>query len=140
MWVWPPLRAGTDDMIGARSTGPDGLQHEVRHRRERAGVARADHAPARALLHEVDREAHRGILAAADRIARMLGHARRRWRPRWIDTRARTPAGCAGERGFDDLGLPDEDELEGGIGGERAQCARNALRRTAVATHHIDGD
>jgi hypothetical protein len=27
--------------------GPDGLQHEVRHRGERAGIAGADHAPAR---------------------------------------------------------------------------------------------
>ena len=54
---------------------------------------------------------------------------------------ARAHAGGAPrQRGFDDCGVTHEDQLEGGIGGERAQRAGNALRRTAVATHHIDGD
>ena len=54
---------------------------------------------------------------------------------------ARTHAGRrARERGFDDSGIAHEDQLEGGIVDERAQRAGNALRRTAVATHHIDGD
>jgi hypothetical protein len=45
-----------------------------------------------------------------------------------------------GEGGLDDLGLADQDEFEAAIGVERAQGTGYAFRRTAITTHHIDGD
>ena len=117
--MWPPLRAGTDDMMGARSTRTDGLQHEVRHRRQRAGVAGADHRASPALLHEVDGDAHRGVLAPADGLARMLGHAHHGRRRMNASTRAQRRPAHEPAR-FDDFGVAHEDQLEGGIGGEGA--------------------
>ena len=119
--------------------GPDGLQHEMRHRRQRAGVAGADHRARPAFLHEVDGDAHRGILAPANRFARMLGHAHHGGRRMHGHARAHRRRHM-GQRGFDDGGVTHEYQLEGGIGGEGAQRSGYALRRTAVATHHIDGD
>jgi hypothetical protein len=119
--------------------GPHGLQHEMRHRGEGARISRADHPGRPPLLDEIDRQTHRRILAPTNRVARMLGHADDA--RSGVDRHARTNARRRfRQRGFDDLGFPHEDELEGGVGDERSQSARNALRRTAVATHHIDGD
>jgi hypothetical protein len=101
-------------MIGARSTVPT-------------------------VFHEVDGESHRRILAAANRFARMLGHADDGRGRMHRDARAHVGRRTR-DSGFDDGRKTHEDQLEGRIGGERAQRAGNALRRTAVATHHIDGD
>jgi hypothetical protein len=124
---------------GSAFDGSHGLQDEVRHRRERTGIAGTDHGARPTVFHEVDGDAHRGVLAAADRFARVFGHADHRRRR--MHGHAGTNRGRhGGQRRFDDFGLAHEDQLEGGIGGECAQRAGYALRRTAVATHHIDGD
>jgi hypothetical protein len=84
-------------------------------------------------------EAHGGIFAPPDRFARVLGHANHRGRG--MHTHACAYVGRRrGERSFDDLRITHEDQLEGGIGDQGAQRAGNTLRRTAVTTHHIDGD
>ena len=116
-----------------------GLQHEVRHRGERAGIAGTDHRVRPAFLHQVDGDAHGGILAPANGFARMLGHAHHGGRR--MDGHARTNRRRhESQRGFYDGGVAHEDQLEGGIGDEGVQRSGYALRRTAVATHHIDGD
>jgi hypothetical protein len=46
----------------------------------------------------------------------------------------------ARERRFDDFGIADEDQFEFAVGFEGAQRTGYAFRRTAVTTHHIDGD
>ena len=139
MCVCPPLRAGTEDMMGARSTGPTVLSTKC---------AMAVSAP---VLPALTMPAARPSFtrSMAMRIEESL---RRRMASRGCSDMPTTlAAGCtlsarahagrrARERGLDDLGFADEDELEGGIGGERAQGAGNAFRRTAVTTHHIDGD
>jgi hypothetical protein len=50
------------------------LQHEVRHRHERAGVA-GTHAGMRLVrLDQIERAAHRGVLLAPQCLARVIGH------------------------------------------------------------------
>jgi hypothetical protein len=69
----------------------------------------------------------------------MLGHANHRSGGMYAHTRANV--GCrTGKRGFDDVRLADEYQLEGGIDSEGVQRAGYAFRRAAVTTHHIDGD
>ena len=48
------------------------LQHELRRRHERAGVAGADSSTRVTLFHRVDGKAHAGGLGAADRLGRLL--------------------------------------------------------------------
>jgi hypothetical protein len=139
MCVWPPLRAGTDGHDGCAFDGAEGLQHEVRHRGERTGVAGADHGGRATVLHQVDRQAHGGVLAAANGLARVLVHAHDARRRVHLRARAHGSRRCR-ERGFDDLGFSDEDELERRVGFEGAQGTGYAFGRTAVTTHHIDGD
>ena len=75
MCVWPPLRAGTDDMMGARSTGPTVFSTKCAIAVSAPVLPALTIALRAAFLHEVDGDAHGGILAAADGLARMLGHA-----------------------------------------------------------------
>jgi hypothetical protein len=48
--------------------------------------------------------------------------------------------GGARELGFNDRGVANQDQLERRIGDESTQRTGYAFRRTAVTTHHIDGD
>ena len=122
MCVWPPLRAGTEDMMGARSTGTDGLQHEVRHGGERTGVAGADHGVRTTFLHQVDGQAHGGSLRRR-MASRGCSDMPTTLAAGWTLTPRAQRGRRAGQRGLDDLGFADENELEGGIGGESAQGA-----------------
>ncbi len=103
-----------------------GLQHEMRHRRERAGVAGTDHAARAAFLHEIDGDAHGGILALADGFAGMLRHADDAGR-RMHGQPPTHAVGCMRESGLYDLGLPDEDDLQVRIVAEGVQRTRNAV-------------
>ena len=133
MCVWPPLRAGTDDMMGARSTGPTVLSTKC------AIAVSAPVLPA--LTIAAARPSFTRSMAS-----RMEESLRRRMASRGCSDMPTTlAAGCtldaraqrgrrARERGLDDLGLPDEDELEGRIGGERAQRRRGRI--PAHRGHH----
>ena len=105
---------------------PHGLQHEVRHGRQRAGIAGADHGSGAAFLHQVDGDAHGGILAAANRLARMFGHADHGGRRMHASARARTAAGALASAGSMTRGLPTRIS-------SRAGSATRA--RSAPGTH-----
>ena len=75
MCVCAPSRAGTDDMMGARSTGPTVLSTKCAMAVSAPVLPALTMASRTPFLHQVDGEPHGGILAAADGLARMFGHA-----------------------------------------------------------------
>ena len=128
MCVWPPLRAGTDDMIGARSTGPTVFSTKCAIAVSAPVLPALTMAPARPSF-------------TRSMAMRMEESLRRRIASRGCsDMPTTVAAGCTvsarahrrrrtGQRGFYDGGLAHEDQLEGGIGDECAQRAGYALRQ-----------
>ena len=117
------------------------LEHEVRDRRERTRIARADRGIGVALLHEIDGDAHRGVFLAPNGLARRVGHqddfARRNdFEPATQRSRGR----CRAQQGFEGLGLADELELEQRIVLQGAERRGHALLRAQVAAHDIERD
>ena len=96
---------------GAADSRANGAQRELGHRHQRAGVAGADRGVGLAVLHRVDREAHRGRLGAADRLARLFvaGDHIRGWR---IVGRAAQVRGGARARPWIWRFVAEQQELE----------------------------
>ena len=93
--------------IAGRSIVRHGLQAELRHRHQRAGIAGGDRASASPSLHRLDRQPHGGLAAAAaQRLARLVVHARPR--PRCGGSPSRPSAsGCCVEQGSMTASLPN---------------------------------
>ena len=116
-----------------------GLQHEMRNRRERPGVARAHTRAGAPRVHLIDRDAHRGVLLAADGLARLLVHgdhlSRRQHRGALSYGRRQRR-----QRRGDHCRLAHQQRLQLWIVRERTQRAGEILVRLMVAAHHVDGD
>ena len=140
MCVWP-CADGNGGHDRRTLDARDRLQHEMRHRRERAGVAGAHARERPALLHEVDGDAHRGVLLAPDGLARRLVHRDDFGGAGTTSMRSRSAAGSeAFSSGPITSALPTSSARKAGILAQRAHDARDVVARLAVAAHHVDGD
>ena len=92
-------------------------QRQLRHRHQRAGVAGGHRGPRAPLLHQVDRDAHRRLLRAANRLARLF-------------------AGVDDFCGVDDLAMLAER-----LGWLFSPCgdSRSRRRRAGIASPRSDG-
>ena len=115
--------------------GPEG---QLGHRHHRAGVARGQSAVGLALLHRIDRHAHRGRARAADRLARLLAGVDRFGRMDDGDLGAQTA--LAAKLGPHQLLVAVNDELERRVVPRGAGDPADHRCRAAVAAHCVNRD
>ena len=112
------------------------LQDETRDRHQGAGVARADADIRAALLHEVDRHAHRRIALGAQRDGDRVVHLDDLVGVNDLDGRR----DARRQRGLD-LGLaPDQDQGRIRLVLQEREGGWNGDRNAVVTAHAIDGD
>ena len=126
-------------MIGGAVDALDGLQNEMRHRGQCAGIARADAGRGAPLLHQIYRDPHGGVLLTANCLAWRLVH---RHDLGGGDDFGATAHGvgagsAAGPRSPRD---PNEQRAQLTVVGQCAQRTGNVLTRLVIAAHDIDGD
>ena len=126
-------------MMAARSTPGNGLQNEMRHGRERAGVAGADTCERAAFLDQIDGHAHGRLLLAPNGFARRVVHGHDF---RGVDELYALPERCWQnrlEQRCGDGGVAHRERAQVPILIERAREPRDVVARLAVAAHHVDG-
>ncbi len=115
------------------------LQHEARDRHQRAGVA-GRHAGLRiTVLDEVDRDAHRRVLLAAQSVRRRLVH-RHDLACRMHDDALHQRRRRLGERAANRVLETHEDHARVRRGGEEIERRGNRHRRAVVPSHGVDCD
>ncbi len=133
------VRGGDGGDDGGALHAGQSSEHEVRDRGERSGVTRAHARAGAPVLHQIDRDAHRGVFLATDRLAWLVFH--RHHLGGGHDDRALANRGRQRCQGWDNqLRLPDQLCAQLWIVAQGAQRTGNVLTRLMVAAHHIDCD
>ena len=133
--------------MGGRDGGDDGgplhtgqrLEHEVRDRVQRAGVAGADAGGGAPALHELHRDAHGRVLLAADRLARRLAHPHDLAGAHHFDACAHGLRKRRQPR-LDEIGVAHEERAQLRVLAQGAERSGNVFGRRMIAAHHVDGD
>ena len=113
-------------------------QGDLAHRHQRAGVAGADRGARVAFLHRLDREAHRGLLGAAQRGGGLLVPADDILAVE--DLAGFAHVGMAFERAFDARPVADQQEVESVVIPAGQGRAGDHRAHALVAAHRINGD
>ena len=111
-------------------------EHETGGCEQRAGIA-GRHARRRlALFDEVDRDAHRRVLLAAERVLRTLVHGDDFGR---LDETTAVVVECGAEQRTHDFAATDDDQSQVGCGREDIECRGNGDFSAVVTAHRVHG-
>ena len=117
------------------------LQDEVGDGGEGAGIAGADHRRSAPFVHEINGDAHRGVLFTADRLERRVLHRDDLGGRDDLASSPRRHTGRhAGQARLDRGRIPDQQQAQIWIGGQSQYGRRHTFLRTEVAAHDIERD